>query len=94
MRFFDMKYISKVSRSERLYMCHVSGKADFVLSYSLGTKLVLSNPFFFSKSASLKVAEEEAREDVRGHVRVDSMLSIRGGFMLVCEVEAMIFKTH
>lgn len=94
MRFFDMKYISKVSRSERLYMCHVSGKADFVLSYSLGTKLVLSNPFFFSKSVSLKVAEEEAREDVRGHVRVDSMLSIRGGFMLVCEVEAMIFKTH
>ena len=44
MRFLDMKCISKVSR-ERLQVCHVSGRADFVKLFTRDLIVVRSNPF-------------------------------------------------
>ena len=64
MKFFDMKYVSKVSRSECLWMCHVNGKADFDFVIHQGPNCNFLESFLFSKSALPKVEEKEAGEDV------------------------------
>ena len=63
-------------------------KQILILSSTRDPTAIFSNPFFFSKSALLKVAKKEAGEDVNW------MSSISGGFILVLKVEVMIFKTH
>lgn len=61
-------------------MYNVIGKADFVLSYSLGKQLQFFQHPTPPKSAWLKVAEKKAGGDTMGHFRVDQMISLSGGF--------------